>query len=136
MTISSLNGLSSISLNNISAAYNREQQAVRPVALEVDKEDNSRAFGNMLADLQKAEEVPQSGESAASTMTLAEVMPNGSLLVQKVDGDQLIDEEMLDGARIQERFDLQGMPGQIFRAYMAGQGIATAPVGAIFNAFI
>jgi hypothetical protein len=136
MTISSLNGLSSISLNNISAAYNREQQAVRPVALEVDKEDNSKAFGNMLADLQKAEEVPQSGESAASTMTLAEVMPNGSLLVQKVDGDQLIDEEMLDGARIQERFDLQGMPGQIFRAYMAGQGIATAPVGAIFNAFI
>ena len=136
MTISSLNGLSSISLNNISAAYNREQQAVRPVALEVDKEDNSRAFGNMLADLQKAEEVPQSGEPAASTMTLAEVMPNGSLLVQKVDGDQLIDEEMLDGARIQERFDLQGMPGQIFRAYMAGQGIATAPVGAIFNAFI
>lgn len=136
MTISSLNGLSSISLNNISAAYNREQQAVRPVALEVDKEDNSRAFGNMLADLQKAEEVPQSGESAASTMTLAEVMPNGSLLVQKVDGDQLIDEEVLDGARIQERFDLQGMPGQIFRAYMAGQGIATAPVGAIFNAFI
>ena len=136
MTISSLNGLSSISLNNISAAYNREQRAVRPVALEVDKEDNSKAFGNMLADLQKAEEVPQSGESAASTMTLAEVMPNGSLLVQKVDGDQLIDEEMLDGARIQERFDLQGMPGQIFRAYMAGQGIATAPVGAIFNAFI
>jgi len=136
MTISSLNGLSSISLNNISAAYNREQQAVRPVALEVDKEDNSKAFGNMLADLQKAEEVPQSGESAASTMTLAEVMPNGSLLVQKVDGDQLIDEEVLDGARIQERFDLQGMPGQIFRAYMAGQGIATAPVGAIFNAFI
>ena len=136
MTISSLNGLSSISLNNISAAYNREQQAVRPVVLEVDKEDNSKAFGNMLADLQKAEEVPQSGESAASTMTLAEVMPNGSLLVQKVDGDQLIDEEMLDGARIQERFDLQGMPGQIFRAYMAGQGIATAPVGAIFNAFI
>jgi len=136
MTISSLNGLSSISLNNISAAYNREQQAVRPVALEVDKEDNSKAFGNMLADLQKVEEVPQSGESAASTMTLAEVMPNGSLLVQKVDGDQLIDEEMLDGARIQERFDLQGMPGQIFRAYMAGQGIATAPVGAIFNAFI
>lgn len=136
MTISSLNGLSSISLNNISAAYNREQQAVRPVALEVDKEDNSKAFGNMLADLQKAEEVPQSGESAASTMTLAEVMPNGSLLVQKVDGDQLVDEEMLDGARIQERFDLQGMPGQIFRAYMAGQGIATAPVGAIFNAFI
>ena len=136
MTISSLNGLSSISLNNISAAYNREQQAVRPVALEVDKEDNSKAFGNMLADLQKAEEVPQSGESAASTMTLAEVMPNGSLLVQKVDGDQLIDEEMLDGARIQERFDLQGMPGQIFRAYMAGQGIATAPVGAIFNALI
>ena len=136
MTISSLNGLSSISLNNISAAYNREQRAVRPVALEVDKEDNSKAFGNMLADLQKVEEVPQSGESAASTMTLAEVMPNGSLLVQKVDGDQLIDEEMLDGARIQERFDLQGMPGQIFRAYMAGQGIATAPVGAIFNAFI
>lgn len=136
MTISSLNGLSSISLNNISAAYNREQQTVRPVALEVDKEDNSKAFGNMLADLQKAEEVPQSGESAASTMTLAEVMPNGSLLVQKVDGDQLIDEEVLDGARIQERFDLQGMPGQIFRAYMAGQGIATAPVGAIFNAFI
>ena len=63
-------------------------------------------------------------------------MRNGSLRVQKVDGDQLIDEEMLDGARIQERFDLQGMPGQIFRAYMAGQGIATAPVGAIFNAFI
>ena len=136
MTISSLNGLSSISLNNISAAYNREQQAVRPVALEVDKEDNSKAFGNMLADLQKAEEVPQSGESAASTMTLAEVMPNGSLLVQKVDGDQLIEEKVLDVARIQNDFDLQGMPGQVFRAYMAGQGIATAPVGAIFNAFI
>ena len=69
-------------------------------------------------------------------MTLAEVMPNGSLLVQKVDGDQLVDEQMLDVAKIQDQFNLQGMPGQIFRAYLAGQGIATAPVGAIFNAFI
>lgn len=136
MTISSLNGLSSINLNNISAAYNREQQAVRPVILEVDKEENSKAFGDVLAGVQKAEEVPEASESTASTMTLAEVMPNGSLLVQKVDGDQLIDEQVLDVARIQERFDLQGMPGQIFRAYLAGQGIATAPVGAIFNAFI
>lgn len=136
MTISSLNGLSSINLNNISAAYNREQQAVRPVTLEVDKEENFKAFGDVLAGVQKAEEVPEASESTASTMTLAEVMPNGSLLVQKVDGDQLIDEQVLDVARIQEKFDLQGMPGQIFRAYMAGQGIATAPVGAIFNAFI
>ena len=136
MTISSLNGLSSINLNNISAAYNREQQAVRPVILEVDKEENFKAFGDVLAGVQKAEEVPEASESTASTMTLAEVMPNGSLLVQKVDGDQLIDEQVLDVARIQEKFDLQGMPGQIFRAYMAGQGIATAPVGAIFNAFI
>ena len=136
MTISSLNGLSSINLNNISAAYNREQQAVRPVILEVDKEENFKAFGDVLAGVQKAEEVPEASESTASTMTLAEVMPNGSLLVQKVDGDQLIDEQVLDVAHIQEKFDLQGMPGQIFRAYMAGQGIATAPVGAIFNAFI
>ena len=136
MTISSLNGLSSINLNNINAAYNREQQAVRPVILEVDKEENFKAFGDVLAGVQKAEEVPEASESTASTMTLAEVMPNGSLLVQKVDGDQLIDEQVLDVARIQEKFDLQGMPGQIFRAYMAGQGIATAPVGAIFNAFI
>lgn len=136
MTISSLNGLSSINLNNISAAYNREQQAVRPVVPEVDKEEDSKTFGNLLAEVQKAEEVPEASESTASTMTLAEVMPNGSLLVQKVDGDQLIDEQVLDVARIQEKFDLQGMPGQIFRAYMAGQGIATAPVGAIFNAFI
>ena len=134
MTISSLNELSSINLNNISAVYNREQQAVRP--LEVGKEENSKAFGDVLAGVQKAEEVPEASESTASTMTLAEVMPNGSLLVQKVDGDQLIDEQVLDVARIQEKFDLQGMPGQIFRAYMAGQGIATAPVGAIFNAFI
>jgi len=136
MTISSLNELSSINLNNISAVYNREQQAVRPVVPEVDKEEDSKTFGNLLAEVQKADEVPESGESEASTMTLAEVMPNGSLLVQKVDGDQLIDEQVLDVARIQEKFDLQGMPGQIFRAYMAGQGIATAPVGAIFNAFI
>ncbi|WP_029541257.1 hypothetical protein [Selenomonas sp. AB3002] len=136
MTISSLNGLSSINLNNISAAYNREQQAVRPVVPEIDKEEDSKTFGNLLAEVQKADEVPESGGSAASTMTLADVMPNGSLLVQKVDGDQLIEEKVLDVARIQIDFDLQGMPGQVFRAYMAGMGIATAPAGAIFNAFI
>ena len=136
MTISSLNGLSSINLNNISAAYNREQQNVRPVVPEIDTEEDSKTFGNLLAEVQKADEVPESGESAASTMTLADVMPNGSLLVQKVDGDQLIDEKVLDVARIQNDFDLQGMPGQVFRAYMAGMDIATAPAGAIFNAFI
>ena len=90
---------------------------------------------DMLEGVRKADSEGQAGE-APSTMTLAEVMPNGSLLVQKVDGRQLVDEQMLDVARIQEQFNLQGMPGQIFRAYTAGMGIATAPVGAIFNAFI
>lgn len=136
MTINSLSGLSSISLNNISAVYNREQQAVRPVVPEIDKEEDSKTFGNLLAEVQKADEVPESGESAASTMTLAEVMPNGSLLVQKVDGDQLIEEQVWDGRRIQSQFNMQGIPGQYFRAYLAGQGIATAPVGVIYNAFI
>lgn len=136
MTISSLSGLSSINLNNISAAYNREQQTVRPVVPEIDKEEDSKLFGDVLSGVQKADEVPEAEESQASTMTLAEVMPNGSLLVQKVDGDQLIEEKVLDGVGIQEQFNMQGMPGQFFRAYLAGQGIATAPVGAIFNAFI
>lgn len=136
MTINSLSGLSSISLNNISAVYNREQQAVRPVVLEIDKEEESKNFGDVLANVQKAEELPSSSGTEASTMTLAEVMPNGSLLVQKVDGDQLIEEQVWDGRRIQSQFNMQGIPGQYFRAYLAGQGIATAPVGVIYNAFI
>lgn len=135
MTLGSISGLSSISLNNLSAAYNREQQNVRPVMHEADKEEKPQGFGEVLAGVQKAESEGRAGNEV-STMTLAEVMPNGSLLVQKVDGDQLVDEQMLDVAKIQDQFNLQGMPGQIFRAYLAGQGIATAPVGAIFNAFI
>jgi len=135
MTLGSISGLSSISLNNLSAAYNREQQNVRSVVHEADKEEKPQGFGEVLAGVQKAESEGRAGNEV-STMTLAEVMPNGSLLVQKVDGDQLVDEQMLDVAKIQDQFNLQGMPGQIFRAYLAGQGIATAPVGAIFNAFI
>ena len=134
MSISSIGGISSINLNNISAAYNREQESARQVS-PIERVEDSQGFRDMLEGVRKADSEGQDGE-APSTMTLAEVMPNGSLLVQKVDGHQLLDEQMLDVARIQEQFNLQGMPGQIFRAYTAGMGIATAPVGAIFNAFI
>ena len=134
MSISSIGGISSINLNNISAAYNREQESARQVS-PIERVKDSQGFRAMLEGVRKAESEGQAGE-VPSTMTLAEVMPNGSLLVQKVDGHQLLDEQMLDVARIQEQFNLQGMPGQIFRAYTAGMGIATAPVGAIFNAFI
>lgn len=134
MSISSIGGISSINLNNISAAYNREQESARQVS-PIERVEDSQGFRDMLEGVRKADSEGQGGE-APSTMTLAEVMPNGSLLVQKVDGDQLVDEQMLDVAKIQDQFNLQGMPGQIFRAYLAGQGIATAPVGAIFNAFI
>ena len=134
MTIGSISGFSSISLSNISAVYNREQENMRHVA-PVERKDDSQGFGEVLEDVQKAESEGRAGEMP-DNMTLAEVMPNGSLLVQKVDGRQLVDEQMLDVARIQEQFNLQGMPGQVFRAYMAGMGIATAPVGATFNAFI
>ena len=134
MSISSIGGISSINLNNISAAYNREQESARQVS-PIERVEDSQGFRDMLEGVRKADSEGQDGE-APSAMTLAEVMPNGSLLVQKVDGHQLLDEQMLDVARIQEQFNLQGMPGQIFRAYTAGMGIATAPVGAIFNAFI
>ncbi len=134
MSISSIGGISSINLNNISAAYNREQESARQVS-PIERVKDSQGFRDMLEGVRKADSEGQDGE-APSAMTLAEVMPNGSLLVQKVDGHQLLDEQMLDVARIQEQFNLQGMPGQIFRAYTAGMGIATAPVGAIFNAFI
>jgi len=134
MSISSIGGISSINLNNISAAYNREQESARQVS-PIERVEDSQGFRDMLEGVRKADSEGQGGE-APSTMTLAEVMPNGSLLVQKVDGHQLLDEQMLDVARIQEQFNLQGMPGQIFRAYTAGMGIATVPVGAIFNAFI
>ena len=134
MTIGSVSGLSSISLSNISAAYNREQENLRQVT-PAERQEDPQGFGEVLEGVQKAESEGRAGE-VPSTMTYAEVMPNGSLLVQKVDGRQLVDEQMLDVARIQEQFNLQGMPGQVFRAYTAGMGIATAPVGAIFNAFI
>lgn len=134
MSISSIGGISSINLNNISATYNREQESARQVS-PIERVEDSQGFRDMLEGVRKADSEGLAGE-APSTMTLAEVMPNGSLLVQKVDGHQLLDEQMLDVARIQEQFNLQGMPGQIFRAYTAGMGIATAPVGAIFNAFI
>lgn len=135
MTIDSLSGLSSISLNNISAVYNREQQAV-PQVPPPEKDEKVGVFGDVLAKVQETGEEAAAGDSTVSTMTLTQVMPNGSLLVQKVDGDQLVSEELLNGVGIQEQFYLQGMPGQVFRAYMAGMGIATAPVGAIYNAFI
>ena len=134
MTIGSVSGLSSISLSNISAAYNREQENLRQVT-PAERQEDSQGFGEVLEGVQKAESEGRAGEMP-DNMTLAEVMPNGSLLVQKVDGRQLVDEQMLDVARIQEQFNLQGMPGQVFRAYMAGMGIATAPLGATFSAFI
>ncbi len=135
MTIDSLSGLSSISLNNISTVYNREQQTV-PQARETEEDEKAARFGDVLAKVQETDEEASAEDSTVSTMTLTQVMPDGSLRVQKVDGDQLVSEELLNGVGIQEQFNLQGMPGQVFRAYMAGMGIATAPVGAIYNAFI
>lgn len=94
-------------------------------------QETSADFREILA---KATAKEKSAEKQlAGTITVTKVLPDGTLVIRKLQGERVIAESKLSGATVQQQQNLQ-VSGNLFaQAYMEGNRVAT---GSLFRATI
>lgn len=93
-------------------------------------------FSEMFERVSAAMEADTSGESGqedGQTVTLTKILPDGSLLLTKMEGNRVVSETKLSGSGIQQQQNLLA-PVETYRlAYASG---TEAPKGSLFSASI
>ena len=133
--IGSMIGVGVNSLQNISGISWQSETRERS-RQQVDKAGAADSFSQILARLQGTG--VSDSDSTESTTTLTKALPDGTLVIQKLRGAEVVSETKVMSSGLQqaqqELYSLMGKNGQMMQAYIAGMGIAAAPAGAVFNA--
>lgn len=89
------------------------------------------SFSDILESLTSAPAVKDSGNAA--TVTITKVLPDGSLVIVKMQGEQVISQSKLSGASIQMQKNMLGASGVLPQEYLAN---SSAAAGSLFSASI
>ena len=118
-----------MSINTIAAAsslnYWQQQEHART---DYNLHSAAGTFGQILAKLTAAQnETGAEAESGVAPVTLTELLSDGSLVILKVEGNQVISEAKLDGTSVLEQQLLRGYAAPLADGTAADAGIdATA----------
>lgn len=132
--IGSLIGVGVNSLQNISGISWQDRMQERSKQ-QVAKTGAADSFSQILARLQGTG--VSDSDSTESMSTLTKALPDGTLVIQRLRGTEVVSETKVMSRGLQqaqqELNSLMGKNGQMMQAYIAGMGIAAAPAGAVFN---
>ncbi|SHK57093.1 hypothetical protein SAMN05216582_10811 [Selenomonas ruminantium] len=94
------------------------------------------AFGKILASLTAAEKAADSEvEKGVSTVTLTRVLADGSLVLQRVEGNKVISETKLDGSSVlQQQHLLEG--NGLSTAYAGTAAMGSVGAGSVYRASV
>ena len=133
--VGSLIGVGVSSLRNISGISGQNQMKERE-AQQASRTVVADSFSQILSRLQSMG--AGGADDTESTSTLTKVLPDGTLIIQKLRGTEVVAETKVMSKGLQqaqrELQSLMGQSGRMMQAYIAGMGIAAAPAGAVFNA--
>jgi hypothetical protein len=79
---------------------------------------------------------PAAIDETRDTMTLTRMLADGTMIIQKVQGKQVVSETEIDSHGIHAHNNNILAQDQFTRAYTAGIGIAVRPTGSIFSTSI
>lgn len=121
MSISAISASSSLSFDNQSANTMSSSHKTAATA----------SFSDILASLTGASSGQAGG--AEATVTITKVLPDGSLVIVKMQGNQVISESKLSGASVQQQQNLLGLSAMLPQEYAAKD---SAVSGSLFSASI
>ena len=127
-----------MSINTIAAAsslnyWQQEAQATQNIH---SVHGATSAFGKILASLTAAEKAAESEvEKGVSTVTLTRVLADGSLVLQRVEGNKVISETKLDGSSVLQHQHLLGLNG-LGTAYAGTAAMGSVGAGSAYNASV
>ena len=119
----------SIQAVNAASRMQYGEQPEKPAAY-VRKTAQPTSFSEILESLTSA---PAASDSSVATVTVTKVLPDGSLVLVKMQGNQVISQSKLSGASVQMQQNMLGSSGVLPQEYLAK---STSAAGSLFSASI
>jgi hypothetical protein len=124
MSVSAISGTSSLSYWNQSTGSASSSKTSA----------TSDTFSELLSQITGTSGTSSSSSGdAEDTVTVTKVLPDGSLVVMKMQGSKVISETKLSGASVQEQQNMLTTANKFMQAYSAGDAISA---GSLFSASI
>ena len=127
-----------MSINTIAAAssLNYWQQEAQPVRTDYNVHGKKSAFEEILASLTALKAASESEvEQGISAVTLTKLLSDGSLLIQRVEGNKVISETKLEGGSALQQQHLMGLNG-LATAYAGTAAMGSVGADSDFNASV
>lgn len=119
----------SIQAVNAASRMQYGEQPEKP-AVYIRKTAQPASFSEILESLTSA---PAASDSSVATVTVTKVLPDGSLVLVKMQGNQVISQSKLSGASVQMQQNMLGSSGVLPQEYLAK---STSAAGSLFSASI
>lgn len=127
-----------MSINTIAATSSLSywHQQAQPARTDFHVQGSKSAFEEILASLTAAKTAADPDvEKGVSTVTLTKLLSDGSLVIQRVEGNKVISETKLDGSNALQQQQLMGMNG-LGTAYAGAAGMRSVAAESAYSAMV
>ena len=127
-----------MSINTIAAtsSLNYWQQQAQEVRSDYNVHNRKSAFEELLASLTALKATDSDVEEGISAVTLTKLLSDGSLLIQRVEGNKVISETKLEGGNVLQQPHLMAGLNGLATAYAGTAAMGTAGTDSAFSASV